>query len=831
MSINGWGAGGSSGFGPSTQFMSLPFRGYRNLDAWVEEFVDAMGNEFDIISQRFLTSSARANLLDPTYTPTDVPDNYRATATAAPLTAVSKDSMLDMLLYLALGIYPADTNLTVAQKQALTVLGPGAIDHKGNRQYLLALAAAIGDGVAVGWTVPPFNFSIILPDGAPAPGYGSWVQSSSSLAETNRPWILSGIRNMLASTTPSFVNLGVGYSQFRAGYSSAGETVFPSGVRTSILNHEHFDAWAAGVPTSWTKTGTATLTQSTTASAINWEYTGSAAVLDLTSAAAGASVGLSQSTSLVNNQLTHRLQLDYSYTNTQTVGVLAVQVTDSNSDGNTYYWNVATGSWTTTVTSNIVPPSTSRARYAFDVVPQAASSSALTAGTSSLTVAVSAKSDGTATTATTYTIYRVGLYEKFSLAVEQAASGERTAWYPLVDAPCWTSASRTSSTAVLVELANAARTAYKLVSSSTGVAFSYHPAISGRGYQSNSAWTNLLKGSNDFGADWTLTNATRTASAVISPIVAETSASAVRLNSTATGAKIVQGSLGTPTSKSYVGGVWVKKVSTDGNFNDVTLSLVSTSTKSTAYTLKQSQGWQLLPITATFGGGDVAALQFQVAWGAASANGQIAVASAYLYDVTGKAGVLYPPIIRTPIGATATLNATTCQAVTQATNTNVLHPLLQRALHSVVRGALALTIVPMFDASSQPSQVVFDIAQGAAQNRVTVRVNAGALELRRWDNAGNQWVSSLTLSSSPSPGAGVVTWLRDTALSIRCLWDENSTMISAGNGNASGTKPGSWAPSDASVAKLFIGSDTSGANQFDGVVRAVECIQLGAPAA
>src|SRR6185369_3771022 len=163
---------------------------------------------------------------------------------------------------------------------------------------------------------------------------------------------------------------------------------------------------------------------------------------------------------------------------------------------------------------------------------------------------------------------------------------ERTAWYPLIDAPGWTTVSRTAGGNTVVEPANAQRTAYKLVSSTSG-SFPYHAAISRRSFLATGTWTNVIKGSNDFGADWTLTNATRTANAQISPIVGETSPSAVQLTATSTAAKVVQGSLGTPTSKSNVGGVWVKKLSTDGNFTDVTLSLISTSTKSTAYTLTQ----------------------------------------------------------------------------------------------------------------------------------------------------------------------------------------------------------------------------------------------------
>jgi hypothetical protein len=829
MGLIGYASGGSSGFGPSKMWNSLPFKGWKELSTWVEEFVDACGYRFDVLNARFISPAARAALLDPTITPTDSATQYLATATAAPSQAASTDTVLDVILYIVLGIGPADSNLSIAQKQALAQVGWSALRRKGTRQQLLNLASKISDGVTVGWSTPPNNFSIIVPDGAPDPGWGNWVQSSGTTSGVIRPWTLNAIRSTVKPISPDFGYLGVGFSQFRAGYSAAGETVFPTGARTSILSNEHFSSWSAGAPVGWTITGAATLTQSTSAPYINWEFTGSAAVFDLTAAGTGSSVGLSQSTSLVNNQLTQRCQIDYAYTNTQSVSVLSCQVTDSNPNGSTYYWNPTAATWSTTAYTIVMPPSSSaRARYAFDIVPQAASSSTTVAGSNLITINVFAKSDGTPTTTTTYTVYRVGLYDKFSLSAEQAAAGERTSWYPLYDSQGWASASRSSSTATLLEPANAQRTAYKSTTS-TGVAYPYHPAASGRGFQSNSAWTNLIKGSNVFNADWTLTNASRALNSAISPLVGETVATAPTLTATSTGAKIAQASIVTPTSKTYVGGVWVKKLSTDVNFTDVTIRGVSTSTKTQTYTLTQAQGWQLLPFTFTFSGTDLASLSLEIAWGAASSNGQIAVASSYLYDVTGKTGILYPPIVQTPAAATATLNATSCQAVTQTTNTNVLHPLLLRSLQSVVRGSLSLTIVPMFDAGSQPTgQTIFDLSQGAAQNRVVLRVTSGALELKRWDNAGNTWTASLTLSANLSPASGSMTWLRDTAINVRCLWDENTTMIGAGNGSALGTKPGSWAPSDTSVSKLFIGSDTAAANQFDGIIRAMEHVQLGA---
>jgi hypothetical protein len=740
--------------------------------------------------------------------------------------------MVDVALFIALGLYPADSNLTVAQKQALIQDGWDALRRKGTRLRLLNLATNITDGIAYGWTVPPNNFSLILGDGTPDPGYGNWVQANNATSEVIRPWILNAARSTVSSGTPAFGNLGVGYSQFRAGYSSAGETTFPSGCRINLLSNEHFSSWSTGVPVGWTQTGTGgTLTQSTSANSINWEYTGNAAVLDLTAASRGTSIGLLQAAASVNNQLTHRFQLDYAYSNSQNVSTLAVQITDVNRDGVTYYWNNSTSRWQTTSYKIVVPPSSSRARLAFDIVPQASLITGTTEGTTALSCQISVISDGTASTQTTYTLYRVGLYEKFNLDVEQVATGERTLWLPLIDAPGWSTAARTAGGSAFLEPANATRSAYKLVGSSTGASFPYHAALSDNGYRAHGAWTNLLKGSNDFGADWTLTNATRTANGSISPIVGETVASASTLTATNTGAKIAQTALGTPTSKTYCGGVWVKKLSSDVTFTDVNVSLVSTSTKTTAFTLTQAQGWQLLPFNVTFGGGDVAALQMQIAWGATSGNGQIAIADAYLYDVTSNPAVLYPPVVRSAVASTATLGASKCQALTSNQNVSVLHPLLQRTLVSVVRGTLGLTIVPTYDATSQPNGVIFDCAQGAAQNRVVVRVNSGALELRRWDNAGNQWVASLTLTKSASPTSSQVTWLRDTAITIRGMWDTNTTMLSAGNSSASGTKPGSWAPSDTSVAAIGVGNDwqSASANQFEGIVTLVEVDQLGAP--
>jgi hypothetical protein len=286
-----------------------------------------------------------------------------------------------------------------------------------------------------------------------------------------------------------------------------GRNAVPADSRINLLANEHFSTWSAGAPTSWTKTGAATLTQSTSAASINWEFTGSAAVFDLSAATIGQASGLSQLT-LVNNQLTHRFQMDYAYTNAQGVGVLAVQVTDANPNGVTYYWNNASRAWQTDAYNIIAPVSASRGRLGFDVTPQVASASTSVQGTTGITVAVSALCDGTATTKVPYTIYRIGVYEKYSLAVEESSQGERTAWYPLIDAPGWTAISRTASGNTIAEPANAQRSAYKIVSATAG-SFPYHAALSRRSFLSTGTWTNLVKSSNLFsGASWAVSNAT-----------------------------------------------------------------------------------------------------------------------------------------------------------------------------------------------------------------------------------------------------------------------------------------------------------------------------------
>lgn len=816
MSTFGWLTGGQGGFGPSTAFRLLPYQNYRSIGSWFEEWIDALGNELDTLNSTFVSASARRNLLDPSYTPPVAPAPYFASQTVAPTTSpAGSATMLDLLCVIAGVPFPVDTNLTVAQKQAIVLAAQDAFKRKTVRAYLQSLATKVSDGIGVSWSVPPNTSSLIIGDGEATPGYGSWVQATAALAEVTRPWTISAARTVAGRVFPAWGEFGIGFSQFRAGYSSAGETVMPVGARINNLANEHYSAWTLGVADSWSSVGVVAPTQDTAASSINWEFTGSCANLDLTVASTGDIGGYSQ-TSRVNNQAVHRLQFDYAYTNAQNVGVLRLRITDLT---NTQYYNPTTQAWGSAVFDIVVPPSATRARYATDVIMQANSSTTTTLGTASVNVQWAVTCDGTATTRTVYRVHRVGLYEKYGLDAELRL-GERTLWLPLIDAPGWSTVSRTASGDTVLEPANAARTAYKTVAA-TAVTFPYHPALSRRGYFATSTWTNLVKSSNLFsGASWAVANATATANAQISPLVGETVASATQLTATGTTASCAQqvGSVGiNPASKVYVGGVWVKKLTPDAS--TVRVELVSTATYTTTYTLTQAQGWQLLPIRQTFAVTDVANLNFRIRWANASATASIAAASAYLYDVTSRPDVLYPPVCQTAAGATGIVKPTSCTAVSDSPGVNLLHPLTKRPLVSIVLGRLGVVLVPTFDGTSQPNGVIFDVAQGAAAtNRLVLRVNSGALEIRRWDSAGNQWAASLTLTTSATPTVGQMTWLRDTAIVVRATWDDNSTQLSAGNGNALGTKPGSWTPSDAALSTITYGCDYASINQFDCII-------------
>jgi hypothetical protein len=891
-------------------FLSLPYNGYRDLEPWFEEFCDAVGLRWQTWKERFVSATARANMLDPSRTPTELPGEDIATATEPPTSEPDVDTMLDLMCFVAGIPTPVDSNLTVAQKQALVSIGWDALRRKGTRRQLLRLAAALGDDVAFGLTGAEYNFSLIFGDNWPSPGFGAWcplavtqtgtvsttsasatvtgagtafssewigkrIQIGSTLSglvqavggattltlsanadqtlagqafsivpdANERPWLFQATRQVTANAFPAWATQGVGYTQFRAGFSAAGEPVLASGATLCLATNPHFSTWTnATTVGTWLTSGTTTRTAND--SEINFEQSPYCLKLDCSALAAG-STSYVQQTITVDNQRDVYLVIDYKYTNPQDASQLVLSVQDG---GNGSYYNAATESWWPQPATgaypderiaDTLPVSSTRTRYALRITPMSATdevtSGTTTAqlGSTTLTVRLQVTSDGTTTTQQSYTLYSIAPYHVTSVEDEEDSQGERLAFFPLVDAAGFTSVVGGGGGEDMVIPVVAGRTSYTVSSNAANNdhCFPYHPALTDPGFLCTATWTNLLLGSNDFGADWTLSNATRTANAETSPLVGETSASASRLTATNTSAYIQQGSLEVPTSRSYVAGVWVKKLSSNGSFTDVTLSLISDSTVTRTFSLTTAQGWQLLPIVGSFGVSDLTSLTFRVSWGAAVANGQIAVASAYCYRSpnAASAGCLYPPVVQTPVGSTDAVTARGLKAQTSTTDTNILDKLTKRQLISVAEGLMQLTIVPVFDGGYVPNCVIFDACESSVLNRVLIDVSSNALRVRLVDNAGNTSTASLTLVTGV-PASGECLWKRDTALTIRVRWlRTGQVFLSAGDYSASSSVPGSWSTSPTAMRYFRIGCDNAGANFFDGIVRDVEVIAVGAP--
>src|SRR5688572_30569650 len=114
MGLGGWAQGGASALGRSTAFDNLPWDGFREQEGWVEEFINSFGLELDIIYNAFCTATARANLLDPTYTSTAPDNQYQATTTVAPTRAQIRHTMLDLMLAISGIPWPVHGDLTIA---------------------------------------------------------------------------------------------------------------------------------------------------------------------------------------------------------------------------------------------------------------------------------------------------------------------------------------------------------------------------------------------------------------------------------------------------------------------------------------------------------------------------------------------------------------------------------------------------------------------------------------------------------------------------------------------------------------------------------------------
>ena len=110
--IGGYGSSGSAG--PSAAFLNLPAK-YKQLDGWFEDFMNAMGLDWDVLNAEFISAAARANLLDPTYTPTRDATASLATGTEAPTDAATAATVLDLMLSAVGAEYPVSSNLTTEE--------------------------------------------------------------------------------------------------------------------------------------------------------------------------------------------------------------------------------------------------------------------------------------------------------------------------------------------------------------------------------------------------------------------------------------------------------------------------------------------------------------------------------------------------------------------------------------------------------------------------------------------------------------------------------------------------------------------------------------------
>jgi len=835
VSTYGTGIAGSGGAGPSELLRRLPYRGYQDpledgSRAWIEEWIDAIGREFDGLNDRFISAEARATLLDPTATDVHAANDYIANSTTAPALARSGDSMLDVLAFITLATYPLDGNLSTARQQQLVAIGAELLQRKGVGLALLRYLATLQESGAVyGGSTVPFQFAACLTDGEPTAGFGSWVSAAPEVA---RPWILTTAADYLAARlAPSWCLTGIGYSQFRLGFSSLEEPIFPVGATLNSLSGEHFASWTAGVPDGWTSAGAGTLTQNSSDASINLEFTPSCLDLDQTAAAAGVVAGVFQNTIAVDNQRTYRLEVDYAYRQGAApyVAKLGVEVLDFT---NTLYHD-GTG-WTSTPTLIPLDPtatSTTRTRFALAITWNPASST--TVGTRLAKITIKATSDGTASSQLLYRVWRAALYRQFDYADEIEAGGERTLSLPLVDAVGMSSFARIAVGGTVLEAQDASRTSFKEFDTSAGSipCFPYSTALTARGQLFNSAWQNLVLGSCDFGADWTTSNYTRAANDATPPIVGAgtTCVTLLEAGATPTCSQAVVGA--TTAADRYVAGLLIEKVTADastGGASVVELTLLEGAAvvMQRRFSLSSADGWQLLPLPAcdALTGGAVLTFRIRTITGSAS---KFAVFGSYCYLATTRSTVLYPPIVETAIGATATIEGSYCQALNVS---NIRDPLMQQPMITLARGGLNLSIIPTLGAGGVPDCYIFDVGQAATRNRLSLRVSSGALQARLCDDAMNAYSASLTLSALESPPAGSMTWRRDRLIEIRLRWDTSTGLrLSAGNGYAATSSGVPWTTSDASLGAITFGMDSiASVRHFDGIIRDVALLKCGA---
>lgn len=744
MAIAGKSLAGVSLAGQTRVLRDLPFTNYRDLGPWLEEWINALGQILDETAIRFLSEAARTAMLD-----VDIGDGpwvaseTQATQSEAPAGALTQDTMLDVLLWMCGYPIPLDSSVTVDQKRALVRLTQAIFKQKGVRRNLLNIAAQLTDGVVYGYTNPPFGFAVIVPDCAQSPGWGSWVPPTGSTSIV-RPPVYNAIRQLLTPLFPGAAELGIGPTHARAGYTGAGEIVGLTGSSLSLLRNEHFSNWPGGgnVLADWSPIvaafGEFTPYDPSADPYINLEFTNSASFMDVDGGPPGDPVGLSQDTGWIDPERVHRVSVDYRYTNPAMVDTLRLQVSQRDPyTGQVSYWtgtSASSGHWTTNSTGSYValPPSATRTRYAMDVHPLSGSKTGRLGATNSVNVSILAVSDGTATTNSGlgWTLYRCGLFQKWDLQHDMETGPELLFEWPLRSGRGWTNAHATGSNLTYLEIAKSDRSAVRLVPPGSA-SFGEHPSLGGRAFRSiGGGWTNILKGTgNILGSDWTWSgDLVPMASGTTSPVVTDAGSTSPVFVSEDGNEQLLQNMTVDPNGRTYVGGVWAKKLNPDipapgaittvvgstqvtgsagANFglfvkgtelitpsgrytvdrvltlttlllaqpagrsetstfdaSDVVIDMRSTNTHSQGYSLSQAEGWKLLPFRFTFTSGSELAQPTFEITAGIKVLNSMSFAYPYVYDATANPSVLYPPVAVTSVGHSGSVPQANCQVVT-----------------------------------------------------------------------------------------------------------------------------------------------------------------------
>ncbi len=509
--------------------------------------------------------------------------------------------------------------------------------------------------------------------------------------------------------------------------------------------------------------------------------------------------------------------------------------------------------------------------------------------TQTLQVRVGASCDGTATTQRLYNIYRVGLAEKYDSDIDAEGLGERSAWWPLRDSLGWTVNVNGGGTIVepvnaernILRLTDAAGPAFPYIPALSRRSFQCRsdywinkvdssnlstwtansctvtanqvlsPLITEAGdgptvskLLATGAGAYLTGGLTGGGFDsvdciWGLWAKKVTSDETPVGTIATTAGSlTVTGTSTAfasawagykirvgTGDWIGISSVASSTSLTLTAPA---TSTTSGAFSlsDIKLSLVGDETLQESFVLPNSASWQLLACPAhTFTSANVNPVSLRVGWTPYSTSAAIAVYAPYVYRVTGRPGVLYPPVEPSNTGA---LGSACAYAITNTSLTDILHPLRKHQLITLARGLVKMTLVPMFDGPSQTDCTILDASAAAGNNAIRLLVASGVIYARHIDNTPTTNNASLTLVKTDDPTASQVTWKRDTAIDVIMRWDSTSISLSVGGSHAATTFSAHNAV-DTNVTRISIGSSRTGASCFDGAISDIEVLQIGAP--